>query len=65
VVRRYIPMVLPPILESLEISFKSDTPLISEARINGTAMSFKELIKMVPKGFTQSDTILGPQSNIP
>ena len=40
-------MVIPPMDESLDKSFKSDTPLINEANINGTAISFKELIKIV------------------
>ena len=48
-------MVRPPITESLEISFKSDTPLINEANIKGMAMSFKALINMVPKGLIQSE----------
>ena len=43
-------MVLPPILDNLEISFKSETPLISEANIKGTAISFSRLMKIVPKG---------------
>ena len=47
-------MVLPPILESLEISFKSETPLIKAANINGIAINFNELMKMVPNGFIQS-----------
>ena len=43
-------MVRPPICDSLEISFKSETPLINEARIKGTAINFNRLIKMVPNG---------------
>ena len=61
VVRIYIPMVLPPILESLEISLRSEIPFIKEASIRGTAMSFRELMKIVPKGFIKSDTKSGPQ----
>src|SRR5699024_5409826 len=46
-------MVLKPILESFDISFKSDTPFIKEPRISGTAINFKALIDMFPNGFTQ------------
>ena len=63
VVIRYKPMVLPPIFESLEISFKSDTPLIKDAKIKGTAINFKRLMKIFPKGFTQSVITCLPQSN--
>ena len=54
VVMRYSPMVRPPIAERLERSFKSDTPLIKEARMSGMAINFNMLIKMVPKGLIQS-----------
>ena len=47
-------MVLPPILESFEISLKLLTPFISEANTNGTAISFNKLIKILPHGFIQS-----------
>ena len=47
-------MVLPPILDNLEISFRSDTPFIRAASINGIAINFNEFMKMVPKGFIQS-----------
>ena len=40
-------MVRPPILDNFEISFKSEIPLIKEARINGTAINFKRFIKIV------------------
>ena len=58
----YVPIVRPPICESLDISLRSDTPLISAASINGIAINFKELIKMVPKGFIQSLTKSFPHS---
>ena len=47
-------MVRKPIVLILEISFKSEIPLIKDAKINGTAINFKRLINMVPKGFIQS-----------
>ena len=50
----YINIVLVPIFDSLEISFKSDTPLINAAKIKGIAISFNELINIVPKGLIQS-----------
>ena len=53
VVKRYIPMVLPPILESLEISLKLLTPFISEAKTYGTAIIFNKFIKILPHGFIQ------------
>ena len=49
-------MVLKPIFLILEISFKSEIPLIKEANIKGTAINFKRLIKIVPKGLIQSVT---------
>ena len=54
VVARYIPMVLNPILDNLEISFKSVTPLIKDAKIKGTAITFNALMKILPKGLIQS-----------
>src|SRR5690625_7253227 len=54
-------MVLKPILDSLEISFKSETPFTKEPRIRGTAISFKELIKMFPNGFIQFAIKVAPQ----
>ena len=53
VVIKYVVIVIPPIFESLEISFKSEIPLIKDARINGIAINFRALIKIVPKGFIQ------------
>ena len=51
VVNMYVMIVLPPILDNLDISFKSETPLMRDARIKGIAINFKRLIKIVPKGF--------------
>ena len=48
-------MVIPPILDNFEISFKSEIPLIKDAKINGIAISFKALIKIVPNGLIQSE----------
>ena len=53
VVVRYVIIVNKPIDESLEISFKSDIPLISDAKIKGIAINFRELMKMVPNGLTK------------
>ena len=53
VVKRYVLIVFAPIDDSLEISFKSEIPLIKDARIKGIAMSFSELMKIVPKGLIQ------------
>ena len=47
-------MVLTPIDANLEMSFKSEIPLISEAKIKGTAMSFRSLTKIVPRGLIQA-----------
>ena len=41
-------------VESFEISFKSEIPFIRDARIKGIAISFKRFIKIVPKGLIQS-----------
>ena len=49
VVNIYVIIVLPPIFESLDISFKSETPLIREARINGIAINFNKFMNIVPK----------------
>ena len=46
------------------ISFKSEIPFIREARIKGIAISFRELIKIVPKGFIQSDIKSFPNSKL-
>ena len=56
-------MVLPPILDNFEISFKSETPLINDAKINGTAINFNKLINIFPKGLIQSTIICFPQLN--
>ena len=53
-------MVLTPIDANLEISFKSEIPLISEAKISGTAISFRSLTKIVPRGFIQDVTNASP-----
>ena len=53
VVVRYVIIVNNPMDESLDISFKSDIPLISDAKIKGIAINFRELMKMVPKGLTK------------
>ena len=50
----YTPNVLVPIVDNLDISFKSDIPLINEANIKGIAINFRRLIKIVPKGLNQS-----------
>ena len=57
-------MVLPPILDNLEISFKSDTPLIKAAKISGMAINFKELMNIVPNGFIQSFINSFPNSKL-
>src|SRR5690554_7341443 len=46
--------VFPPILPKLAGSPMFATPLIIETKTNGTAINFKRLIKMVPKGAIQS-----------
>ena len=48
---------------SFEISFKSDTPLIKEAKINGIAINFNNLINIIPKGLIKLLTNLAPPSN--
>ena len=63
VVITYNPMVLPPILDNFEISFKSEIPLIKEAKIKGTAINFNKLMKIVPNGLTQSTIKSFPQVN--
>ena len=42
----YVEMVIPPIEDNLERSFKSETPFINDANINGTAINFNEFIKI-------------------
>ena len=56
VVRMYRPMVRTPILLSLLMSCRSVMPLMRLATMRGTAISFRLLIKMVPKGLIQSLT---------
>lgn len=55
-------MVIPPIEDNLERSFKSETPFINDANINGTAINFNEFIKIVPKGLIQFITNVFPPS---
>ena len=55
-------MVLPPIDESFDKSFKSETPLIKDASIKGTAISFNELMNIVPKGLIQFEINSFPPS---
>ena len=62
VVKIYVEIVIPPIEESFDKSLRSETPLISEANINGTAINFNEFINMVPKGFIQFMIKLFPPS---
>ena len=62
VVVMYKAIVRPPIEDSFERSFRSETPLIREAMINGIAISFRLLMKIVPNGLIQSTTnSLGPK----
>ena len=63
VVPMYIPMVLPPIRLSFFISDKEATPVIKDESTRGIAISFKRLIKIVPKGAIQSDVKL-PQPEL-
>src|SRR5262245_63590327 len=53
VVMRYQPNVFPPILERLDISFKSVMPFTREVTISGIANSLRRLRKMLPIGFIQ------------
>ena len=54
-------MVRAPILESFEISLRSEIPFIKEAKISGTAISLRAFIKILPKGFIQSSINCAPQ----
>ena len=63
VVVKYVVIVKPPIVDNFDISFKSEIPFISEARINGIAINFKELIKIVPNGLIQLVTNILPTEN--
>ena len=47
-------MVLEPILVSFEVLDRLVIPPIIVTMTKGTATNFRRLIKMVPKGFTQS-----------
>ena len=62
VVVRYVVIVIVPMEDNFDISFKSETPLIKEARIKGIAINFKELIKIVPKGLIQFEIKSPPPS---
>ena len=65
VVVKYVVIVRPPIEDNFDISFKSDIPFINEARINGIAINFKELMKIVPNGLIQLViNILPPASEL-
>ena len=57
-------MVLKPIDLIFEISFKSEIPLIKEAKIKGTAINFNKLIKIVPSGFIHLVTKILPPSMV-
>ena len=46
--------VFPPIRESFFRSLSEATPVTRDAMTNGTAMSWRLLMKMVPKGWIQS-----------
>ena len=52
-----------PIDLNLEMSFKSEIPLINEATIKGTAINFNILTKMFPIGSIQFFAKTGPFSN--
>tara|TARA_Y100000589_G_C27121069_1_gene616486 strand:+ start:1031 stop:1279 length:249 start_codon:yes stop_codon:yes gene_type:complete len=55
VVNIYNDMVLVPILDSFLVSDSDATPVINEEITNGTAISFKRLRNIVPKGEMKSD----------
>ena len=55
-------MVIPPIEDNFDKSFKSEIPLIREAKIKGTAINFNELMKIVPNGLIQFRTKVLPHS---
>ena len=57
-------MVRKPIFLIFEISFKSETPLINDAKIKGTAINFKRLIKILPNGAIQCDVNNFPPSMV-
>ena len=56
-------MVLSPIDANFEISFKSEIPFISEAKISGTAINFKSFTKIVPMGLIQLATKSAPPTS--
>ena len=56
----YVIIVKKPIDESFDISFKSEIPLIKEAKISGIAINLRELMKIVPKGLIQLVIIILP-----
>ena len=45
---------------NFEISFKSEIPLINEAKIKGTAINFSNFTKIVPNGLIQLATKSAP-----
>ena len=53
-------IVIPPIFESLEISLRSEIPLIRDAKISGIAINFSAFINIVPKGLIQSEIMSLP-----
>ena len=52
VVIKYRAIVRLPSIDNFDISFKSDIPFINDANIKGIAINFRELINIVPNGFT-------------
>ena len=44
---------MPPILPRVLILFIDEIPTINETKTSGTAISYKEFIKIVPKGDIQ------------
>ena len=46
-------IVLSPIDANFEMSFKSEIPLIKDAKIKGTAINFSNFTKIVPIGLIQ------------
>ena len=54
VVSMYMPMVLPPIRDSLLTSDKEATPVTKDAKTSGMAISFNRLTNKVPNGVIQS-----------
>ena len=56
----YVIIVLEPMVLNFEISFRSEIPLISDAKIKGIAINFKSLTKIVPSGLIQLLTNKSP-----